>query len=613
VAVLGDGKKFGGISSEYLWLLTGTPVLNRPVELYPLLRAIQPGEFYSFQEYAERYCDPKAIQYYGSGRRPGMDYSGASNLAELSQRLEPIMLRRYKADVLDQLPPKFHSYLCLTGKSIAAKQERKRLKEVMMEFGISSIDGRALQDFGSEETSKLFKAALTKSNEKDSKDDGLEDFGSKASGLQSYLGLNEALHRIRHETALSKLEPAVELLEDIILSEKVVVFAHHRALISGLMDHFGDQAVCVVGGMEREERSEAVRRFQEDQDVRIFVGSIHAAGLGLTLTAAAHVVFLELDWSPAVMTQAEDRCHRIGQLNSVRVQYYVIKDTIDEWLAKSLLFKQRNIDQILPEKVGGVETGYVFSFGKHAGLRLEDVPRNYVLFLVKKEVWRTRPDLWRALSLRGFVFEEPPPAQADAKTYTTTEDEPAIQRSSELPLAEVDYVFDFGTHAGKGWREVPQSYIDWLLKEGVWEKRPVLWQALYDAGVVLEEPLTLATTHPDDAQGSTTTVEPTVKPAEHPAAEVDYVFDFGKHSGIQWGEVPMSYRDWLVKEEGIWKKRPVLWRALFEAGVVLEEPPQLLYSDQNVVVKGSTATLESTVEPKVKRETGSADDNSWLQ
>lgn len=483
LAILGNVDATNtGIRSEYLWLLTGTPVLNRPVEIYPLLRALNPDEFASFDDFVARYCDPKTA-HHGRGRY-SMDYSGAKNLAELSLRLEPIMLRRYKVDVLTQLPPKFRSCLCLAG-SDAAELERERLRSIL--------------------------AAPSHTNR-----DDLEHFGLEASDLLSYLGkiadldiddpenrnrIMGSLATVRKETALSKLEPAVELLSDIVDSHKVVVFAHHRELIVALMERFGDQAVCVIGGMDMEARSHAVSRFQNDEDVRIFVGSIRAAGVGLTLTAASHVVFLELDWSPGVMSQAEDRCHRVGQLDSVQVQYFVFKDTIDEWIAKSLLYKQSTIDQILPEKLAGIESGYVFDFGKHTGIRLEDAPRNYVQFLVRNEVWRQRPALWRALSTKGLVFEEPLPAPAETTnvkiprntaTPTTSNEEVIDTPASTKPTAtsnEIHYVFDFGKYKGKKWGEVPTNYQQWIIREGIWKKRKNLQKFLAEAGaldVILE-------------------------------------------------------------------------------------------------------------------------------
>ena len=151
------------------------------------------------------------------------------------------------------------------------------------------------------------------------------------------------------------------------------------------------------------------------------------------------------------MSQAEYKCHRVGQLDSVQVQFYVFKDTIDEWIAKSLLYKQSTIDQILPEKLAGVESGYTFDFGKHEGQRLEDVPRNYVQFLVRNEVWRHRPALWRALSMKGIVLEEPPEVETDTKVVNAT--------SAPIEITkEIDYVFNFGKHSGKKWSKVPGNY-----------------------------------------------------------------------------------------------------------------------------------------------------------
>ena len=121
------------------------------------------------------------------------------------------------------------------------------------------------------------------------------------------------------------------------------------------------------------------------------------------------------------MAQAEDRCHRLGQLNSVRVQYYVFRDTIDEWIAQTLIKKQNNIEQILPleeytneigsrkQELPSSTSSYTFDFGKYKGLRLEDTPEDFIQFLIKKEIWQKRPKLWHALHWKGLLIKNPPP------------------------------------------------------------------------------------------------------------------------------------------------------------------------------------------------------------
>jgi SWI/SNF-related matrix-associated actin-dependent regulator of chromatin subfamily A-like protein 1 len=459
-AILGDDK-YPGVSCHHLWLLTGTPVLNRPSELYPILRAINPSEFGSFKTYAERYCDPKKVKDSRGNYRT--DYSGAKNLGELSNRLAPFMLRRYKADVLKQLPPKFRSCKCLLD-SGEADLERDRIKSILME----------------------------RSGYVDEYDDTLilEEFGSQASSLMKYLGrdfnLNDPKMRneimgliatVRRETAMSKVDAAVEILENIILSEKVVVFAHHRDVIQKLVDTFGKRAVCVMGGMNNEERLNAVYGFQTDPNIRMFVGSIRAAGVGLTLTASSRVVFLELDWSPAVMSQAEDRCHRIGAAESIQIEYFVFQNTIDEWIARSLMTKQANIDRILPNNVEIDETvgSYTFDFGIYEGIRLEDVPLSYVNFLIHKGIWSQHPKLRSVLYSRGMISHSP--IKGDENGLISN-------KSNISDSCRVEYTFDFGKHKGILWDDTPLSYRDWVINKAVYENRPKLKNALQNAGLI---------------------------------------------------------------------------------------------------------------------------------
>jgi SWI/SNF-related matrix-associated actin-dependent regulator 1 of chromatin subfamily A len=126
------------------------------------------------------------------------------------------------------------------------------------------------------------------------------------------------------------------------------VFAHHRgvgeSLRAGLVDLLGPKGVCEVWGKHTpHERDQAVQRFQHDAECRVFVGGIAAAGVGLTLTASAHVVFAELDPTPGVMNQCEDRAHRVTQKESVLVQHILTDRSLDARIAQILVQKQEQI------------------------------------------------------------------------------------------------------------------------------------------------------------------------------------------------------------------------------------------------------------------------------
>ena len=121
--------------------------------------------------------------------------------------------------------------------------------------------------------------------------------------------------------------------------------------MDGLRDAFGAACVIFDGRMNDQQKAEAVAKFQGDRGVRVFVGSIRAAGLGITLTAASLVTFAELDWTPAAMVQAEDRLHRIGQRDAVLVQHLVVDGSIDQRMSALLIQKSEMIDAILDGKL----------------------------------------------------------------------------------------------------------------------------------------------------------------------------------------------------------------------------------------------------------------------
>jgi hypothetical protein len=137
---------------------------------------------------------------------------------------------------------------------------------------------------------------------------------------------------------------------------KVVVFAHHRDAIDRLVEEFADAgAVKLYGGMTDQQKDAAVRAFQEDPACRVFVGGIKAAGVGLTLTASSHVVFVELDWVPGVVSQAEDRLHRIGQAESVLVQHLVLEGSLDARMVRTIVAKQDVADRALDKGLSRLE------------------------------------------------------------------------------------------------------------------------------------------------------------------------------------------------------------------------------------------------------------------
>ena len=155
---------------------------------------------------------------------------------------------------------------------------------------------------------------------------------------------------LRKATAVAKAPLVAAHVAEIVeeTGAKVVVFTHHHEVTDLLIDELSDLGVVKLDGrISMESRNLVVNAFQNDEAIKIFVGSIQAAGVGLTLTESAHVVFAELDWVPGNIRQAEDRCHRIGQTDSVLVQMLVLEESIDAKLAKTFVRKQAIIDKAL--------------------------------------------------------------------------------------------------------------------------------------------------------------------------------------------------------------------------------------------------------------------------
>jgi len=291
----------------YKWFLTGTPVLNRPVELYPILKSTAPeviAPYDTYDEFTRRFCNA-----FFDGFQ--MVVKGSSNEADLAARLtsrdnpshQPFMLRRLKKDVLKELPDKIYQILAIPAKSADIR--------------------------------KAIEKELTWSHE-DAKHQVFSQEGGE-------------IARLRHALALSKLDAAAEHLENLLLeSQKIVVFAYHRDVIQQLAGRLvGYNPVVITGETPAVQRQRNVDAFQSDPQIRLFIGQIQAAGTGLTLTASSNVVFVESSWVPGEIDQATDRCHRIGQKESVLVQFLVLADSLEEHQLRIVIDKKRTIKKIV--------------------------------------------------------------------------------------------------------------------------------------------------------------------------------------------------------------------------------------------------------------------------
>lgn len=294
-----DSARAPVIGPKQIYLLTGTPMTNRPRDLYNLLRCVGHPAGRSFLSFAKRYCAAYRNEF-------GWVTDGASNLDELNLLMKEVMLRRLKDAVLD-LPPKIRSWVPVEPDGVAASKAQ-------MEFlrWFTGTDPSRPND-------KDFLARLQK--------------------------VRVALHKAKHKAVN-------ERVRDILATgDKVVVFT---AFNEGLRRHkqtFGAAAVTLSGSDDAEARQAAVEAFQTDPEVRVMIANIVAGGVGITLTAASHVVFQDLDWVPANLTQAEDRAYRLGQTKRVTVEYMLCDGTLDGYIARLLEAKMKLIAAVEAEEV----------------------------------------------------------------------------------------------------------------------------------------------------------------------------------------------------------------------------------------------------------------------
>ena len=266
---------------DRLWLLTGTPMTSRPMDYFNLLSLVDSPVSRNWMAYAIRYC--QGYQFNVGGRKI-WNITGASNLDELRERTAGTILRRLKENVLD-LPDKIITPVYLRLKS-------KNYEEVMGEY--------------------------------------YDWYDKNPDESKSLTVQFSKLTKVRQIIADEKISQTIEIAENIIEQDKkVIIFCNFTDSLNKIIEHFGKSAVKLDGSMSKPERQRSVDEFQDNPKVKVFVGNIKAAGVGITLTSAEAVIMNDLSFLPSDHAQAEDRAYRYGQKNNVLVYYPIFENTIE--------------------------------------------------------------------------------------------------------------------------------------------------------------------------------------------------------------------------------------------------------------------------------------------
>lgn len=293
-----------------VWLLTGTPVANRPMDFFNLLKIIKSPIANNWKHYAVRYCEGrKFFRTLKNGQRKQIWLTdGASNLEELANKTKNILLRRLKTDAVDMpdkiVTPMYHQL---------DKQGWKHYDQLWDEY----VEMK-------------------------------KQLGKKTSETQKDL---VELILLRQFIANEAIPYTIEMVENAIeMGRKVIVFTSFTDELEAIANHFGKAAVKHNGPMSTIKKQAAVDQFQNNDKIKVFVGNIKSAGVGITLTEATVVIFNSFDWVPGNNEQAEDRAYRIGQNNDVNVYYQLFEDTISTRMWEMLRNKKDVISTIMGEK-----------------------------------------------------------------------------------------------------------------------------------------------------------------------------------------------------------------------------------------------------------------------
>ena len=286
-----------GLPESKKIFISGTKKEKKTAQFYPCLHILNPEYFNNEYKFKMRYCNPVKTFF-------GWKYEGLSNAQELHEIISKFMIRRFKKDVLKDLPPKVRSVIPMK---------------------INSSDRKVYEDADKE----LELAIMNKEKIALSKLEALKQASFKAK-------INSMINWIK------------EYLE---INDKLVVFIWHQEACDILEREFKGISVSITGDTPTNKRNAIEKQFQNDNKIKLFIGNIKSAGVGLTLTASKAVAFLEFGTTAPGMSQAEDRVHRISQkADSVLAYYLIMKNSVDEQIMKVLNERNENLKMVMDGK-----------------------------------------------------------------------------------------------------------------------------------------------------------------------------------------------------------------------------------------------------------------------
>lgn len=294
---------------SYRWALSGTPLQNHLKEILSIYEFLKPED------------------------KPNQNL----NEEEIKNLIRPLMLRRLKRDVLNELPEK--------------------LPPEIERFELSALQREYYEKFLNIERKRLENIYDKHKFEKNF------SFLMKQNIIYSLQKLRQICNFPPESIASPKVDRMVDIVKEIVENdEKVIIFSNFvkegiDKIVKNLRNNFSSDTITVYhGSMNQIEREVSVKRFMEDDRCKIFVGTLNTASEGLTLTSGSYVIFFDLHWNPAKMWQAEDRVHRIGQKNKVNIYYFVTNNTVEDRILNRLTQKKIMIENIVDSEIDEIES-----------------------------------------------------------------------------------------------------------------------------------------------------------------------------------------------------------------------------------------------------------------